>query len=158
MTPEQHASPVKRPQPGTITEAILTLSAVTPATPPEIAESVNTSRQMVHQTLRRYGIEPNVTESFKKHRADILAGIQEEILRSIDLDVIKHATLMQRMASVGIAYDKERIERGLSGNDSHPLVQINIVSPNAQVVAQPASPKTVEQITINDNKDIQANV
>jgi predicted DNA-binding protein YlxM (UPF0122 family) len=126
MTSEQYHSMIKKPQSGTITEAILTLAATTPATPPEIAESVNTSRQMVHQVLERYGIEPNHAESFKEHRADILAGMQEKILRSIDLDEIKKSPFGTKIMATGILYDKERIERGLSDNNTRPMVVIQV--------------------------------
>lgn len=108
--------PVKprRPRPGTRSEAILTLAATTPATPPQIADAVHCGRQLVHQVLQRYGIEANTLESFKEHRADILAGKQEAILNSIDTDAIKGMPVGQRIMSLGILYDKERLERGQS--------------------------------------------
>ena len=123
---------IRKPRKGSKSEAILTLTATTPATPPEIAETVNTSRQLVHQVLDRYGVEPNTIESFKKYRADILAGKQEIILRSIDEEAIKEMPVGQRVMSLGILYDKERIERGLSDDNTRPMVVIQIKG-NAEV-------------------------
>ena len=40
--------------------------------------------------------------------------MQERILHSVDLDAINSASLMQRAATFGILYDKERLERGQS--------------------------------------------
>lgn len=105
---------IRKPTPGSKTEAILTLTATTPATPPEIAESVNCSKQLVHQVLERYGIEPNHSDSYKKCRADILAGMQEKILKEVEGADIKNASLLQKVTTVGILYDKERLERNLS--------------------------------------------
>ncbi len=124
-TAEQFNSPIKKPQPGTISEAILTLAALTPATPGEIAETVKTSRQMVHQVFERYGIKPNHAKSYKEHRADILAGLQEKILATIDEEEIKKATVLQKVTSAGILYDKEQIERG-HGGDARPMIVIQI--------------------------------
>ncbi len=112
---------IRRPRKGSKTEAILTLTATTPATPPEIAESVNTSRQMVHQVLQRYSIDSNTTESFKKHRAEVIAGYQERILAGIDPNALKSSTpreLKDSLTAFGILYDKERLERGLSTSNT----------------------------------------
>lgn len=104
---------IRRPRPGSKAEAILTLTTTTPATQTEIAESVNTSPQHVNQTLKRFGIEPNAVESFKQHRADILAGMQEKLLNSIEMVEIKSARDQKdSITGFGILYDKERLERG----------------------------------------------
>lgn len=114
------------PKPGSKTQTILTLATTTPATPMEIADTVNTSRQMVHQVMERYGIIPNNTESWKSHRADLLAALQEKIYGAVDEDAIKKMIMSRGMTDLGILYDKERIERGLSDNDTRPLVVIQV--------------------------------
>jgi hypothetical protein len=126
--PAKTTRPRRRiPIKGSKTEAILTLTATTPATPPQIAHSVNATRQLVHQVYQRYGIEPNTLESYKQHRADILAGKQEMILSSIDADSIKAMPIGQRIMSYGILYDKERLERDMSTS--------NVASVHADIAA-----------------------
>jgi hypothetical protein len=109
----------------------------------QIGKLINTPRETVSKVLTRYGIDMGAVESYQKHRADIFDALQHRIIASVTDDDINKATLMQRMASVGVLYDKMRIERGLSDSSSKPLVQINIVSPagpmpsitcNAQVI------------------------
>lgn len=106
---------IRQPRPGSKAEAILTLTATTPATPPQIAQHVNTSRQMVHQVLDRYGIEPNTLESYKNSRADIYAAAQLKILAAVDMGAINVETardVRDAMTGLGILVDKERLERG----------------------------------------------
>lgn len=108
---------IRRPRKGSKAEAILTLTTTTPATPIEIAESVDTSISNVSHTLSRYGIEPNTAESYKKNRADIMAGIQEKILNKLNVPKLKIETakeLQHALTGWGILYDKERLERGQS--------------------------------------------
>jgi hypothetical protein len=113
---------IRRPRPGTKSEAILTLAATTPATPPEIANRLHIPNQTVHHALKRYGIEPNRLDSYKKHRADILAGMQDKILNSVTDDDIKGMPVGQRIMSYGILYDKERLETGKSSVNIAQLV------------------------------------
>jgi hypothetical protein len=105
---------IRKPREGTKAEAILTLTTTTPATVTEIAESVNCSKSNVSQVLARYNIEPNAVESYKNHRADVFAGIQERVIQSITDKDVNTATLSARAALLGVLYDKERLERGLS--------------------------------------------
>ena len=145
------ASIIRRPRPGTKSEAILTLTATTPASPAEIAETVNTSRQLVHQVMDRYGIIPNRSESYKEHRADILAGMQERILATVDEAAIKQASLMQRSAAFGILYDKERTERGLSDSAVKPMVVIQIKGDNTRIAVD-NSPDNVSAVVQSGGK------
>jgi hypothetical protein len=80
----------------------------------------------VHQALQRYGIEPKNLESFKKHRADILADLQDKILSSIEAEDIKKAPIGSRVLAAVQLYDKEQIERG-NNPASKPLVIVNKV-------------------------------
>ncbi len=80
----------------------------------------------VSKTLTRYGVDIGAVETYQKHRADILDALQHRIISSINDDDIKKANLMQRLAAYGIAYDKMRIERGLSDGTSKPLVVIQV--------------------------------
>jgi hypothetical protein len=42
------------------------------------------------------------------------------------MDDIKAASLLQRVTSVGILTDKERLERGQNDSNIKPMIQINI--------------------------------
>lgn len=96
-------------------EHILTTAANHPKlSTRQIAKICNTDHSYVVQLQQRYNITKDITEQFKNHRADIFAGYQDKLLSSVTDTDIKKASLMQRMASVGILYDKERLERGLS--------------------------------------------
>jgi hypothetical protein len=103
---------IRRPEPGSKSEAILTLAVTTPATNQEIANKVDCDKSLVTHVLARYGIERNTVETYKNNRADILAGLQEKILASINDEDIKSMPVGQRTMSYGILYDKERLERG----------------------------------------------
>lgn len=92
----------------------------------QLAAIAGTERSTITRVLQRYDIHREKVEEFKSHRADIFAGIQEQIIKTLTPAEIKKATLMQRMAAVGILYDKERLERGGSdAGKSQPLVVIN---------------------------------
>ena len=106
---------IRKPRSRTV-ENILTLAITTPATPTEIAQSVNTTKQNVSQVLIRYGIDANSLQSFKENRADIFAGFQEKLLNSIDADDIKKAPVGSRVLALAQIYDKERLERGQTTN------------------------------------------
>jgi hypothetical protein len=104
-----------RPAPGTKSAAAFTIALNNPDLgPTEIAKIVDCDKSLVTHTLQQYGFNKEVTENFKKYRADILASKQEEIIKSLSTDVINNASLMQRSASFGILYDKERLERNQS--------------------------------------------
>ena len=80
----------------------------------EIAELVGRTKQTVHKRLQPYVEDINNLQSFKDHRADILAVHQARLLNSLTPDAIKECSPYQRVGMFGILYDKERIERGMS--------------------------------------------
>jgi hypothetical protein len=118
---------IRQPKDGSKTRDILTLATTTPASPSEIAGTLNTSRQLVHQTLQRYGIDPNETKAYKEHRADILAGMQAKLLNSLDDMKIEKAPMGSIVLAACQLYDKERLERDMS--------TANIASVHADIAA-----------------------
>jgi len=80
----------------------------------EIAAIADTDHTHVIKTLRRYGIERVHVNRYKRHRADVLAGMQDRLMNSITVSDIKKAPMRDKVVSVGILYDKERLERDLS--------------------------------------------
>ena len=99
--------------------------------PADVAAVADADRSTVTRTLAQYGGDYGIVKQFKAHRADIFAAMQERLVASCTAAEINKATLMQRMASVGILYDKERIERGLSDQGTAPLVVIQIRAASA---------------------------
>ena len=118
---------IRRPRKGSKSEAILTLTTVTPATQREIAETVPASPQLVSAVMQRYGITPNQSKSFKEHRADIFAGMQAKILEHVDDDRLKKAPAGSLVLAACQLYDKERLERDLSTS--------NLASVHADIAA-----------------------
>ena len=92
----------------------------------EIAAICDTGHSHVIATFQRYMINQTETNDYKSHRADIFAGIQHKILASVSDEDIKKASLFQKAGVVGLLYDKEQAERGLSDNNTRPLVMIQI--------------------------------
>ena len=80
----------------------------------QIGTLVDVAHTTVMRTLARYGIDQGQVESYKKHRADVFAGMQSRLLSSCTDDDIKKTPLGSRIMAVGILYDKERLETGLS--------------------------------------------
>lgn len=101
------------PKRGSKTEAILTLTTTTPASPIEIAESVQCSRSNVTMALQRYGIKPNRLESYKKHRADIYAGLAIKVCKHLNNEeTLKAASTNNLAYTLAQLSTLERTERG----------------------------------------------
>lgn len=66
------------------------------------------------------------TEIYKTHRADILAEFQRKCMSTLDVKAIKEMCPRDRVLAMGLAYDKERVERGLSDNNTRPMVVIQV--------------------------------
>jgi len=78
----------------------------------QIGKVVGCTASNVTKRLQVAGIAS--LRHFKANRGDIFAATQGRILNSITDKDIKSASLLQRLTAIGILYDKERIERGLS--------------------------------------------
>lgn len=106
----------RKPKPPTgKAEQIIALQTEHPKiTRREVAKQVECSPSYVQEVLERYGILKENIDDYKEHRADILAGLQTRIIKSISEQDIQKASLLQRLSGLGIAYDKERLERGKS--------------------------------------------
>jgi hypothetical protein len=116
----------RRPRPGSKAETILTLTTTTPATAPQITEKLGINKTYVYDVLERYGLKPNALESFKEQRADIFAAVEQKFIECADSAAVKKMIERRGLTDFGILYDKERIERGLSDNNTRPLVVIQI--------------------------------
>lgn len=115
----------------------------------QIAKICDTGHSHVVQTLQRYNISQAEVEDFKANRADILAGLQHRLIKSVTEEDIKKAPLGSRVLAAAQLYDKERLEVGKTTS--------NI----AQVIFQMPAPKPVpdhlkmiiEEKNSEDNND-----
>jgi len=83
----------------------------------EVASIAGTTHPHVIRTLREYGItDRHKLEQYKQNRADILANIQANSVEAYYRlsDANKEKLVMKRgLVDMGIAFDKERLERDL---------------------------------------------
>jgi len=75
------------------------------------------SKQRIHQLLKPLLPDKNLIDPFKDKRGDIIAYAQFKALRaylSLDDDEQKEMIKRRGLVDMGIAFDKERLERDLS--------------------------------------------
>ena len=80
----------------------------------DIGKILGCSKQAISERLKKFNYTPARLKAWKKSKADVLALLQSNIVQSIDEDAIKKANLQQKMWAFGVAFDKERLERGQS--------------------------------------------
>ena len=78
----------------------------------EVAKICDTDHSHVVRIMQRYYIVKEETDDYKEHRADILAGLQHRLIKSITDEEIKKAPIGSRVLAACQIYDKERLERG----------------------------------------------
>jgi len=106
----------KRSQPGTDkSREIIQLKQSNPKlTGADIGRITGTTKQNVSAILKRYNIDNKHLSTYKQFQADILAGIGNNILQSVDETVINKAGLKDRILSAAILIDKTRTIEGKS--------------------------------------------
>lgn len=82
----------------------------------EIGKIVGIARENV--TRRLLDVDIPGIETFKRNRADVFAYHEEKLLNSITDAQIKKAPMRDKVVSMGILYDKERLERDLSTSNT----------------------------------------
>jgi hypothetical protein len=128
-----------RPKNTSITKILHQKAANPKLTNRQLAKINNVSQQAISQMFQRYGINENYLESFKEHRADILAGIQETVLGTLTVEDIKGASFRDRTVAMGILYDKERLERGQSTSNVATILATNVIEAGKQWTKAPAT-------------------
>ena len=124
MKSQREKAPTKPTKPKTPKqEKIIEIKQAHPdLTTREIAAVAETDHSYVVQVLQRYNIEQKSLEEYKKNRADIFAGFQDRILKSITDEDLKKAPFGSRILAMAQIYDKERLERGQSTDNVNLLV------------------------------------
>ena len=104
------------------------------------ARLAGVSKDTAVKYLRQWGLDKVNVEQFRASRADIMAGVQAEIGKAMfgvvsqltkeeiaALDARQKGALLRDLAtSCGIAYDKERLEKGQSTANIHSLREVAI--------------------------------
>ena len=143
-----------KPHRGSKAEAIITLSTTTPATPPQIAAAVKCSRQAVYDALARYHIQPHSLDTFKKHRADIFAGVQEDAMSRLaasDYTIATARDAKDESILIRNLFDCERLERGQStANIAYQDVSARAKARDSEIEA------LKQELGINNSVDISS--
>lgn len=95
----------------------------------DIAKELRCSRVAVTKALAN--ISPTLlsqrdTETFVTERADILAELQQTLIRYVTPEKLKRASLSQIVTAMAILYDKERLERHGNERGGGIAIQINL--------------------------------
>ena len=115
-----HYEPHPATQKNTPWESILALKRKYPEiSQRHLAKLIGLSKTAVLMAFARHGMSWETgkiaeVETFKEHRADILAIKQIEVLQGMTAADIKKAGLRDKVVAFGILHDHERLERGQS--------------------------------------------
>ena len=78
-------------------------------------ESKNTTQRHVSRVLKKYGVNTKRLDSYKAFRADILVGVQSEILQNLNLaEKMPKTSIKDAAFSLDKLHSMERLERGKS--------------------------------------------
>ena len=117
----------------------------------QIAKILGCDHSNIVRRLNAYKSELQGIEPFKRNRADILAVVQSKIINNItDKDITK-ASLLQKTTAVSQLYDKERLERGLIGDDSTKTVYNFIKEIKIQMEVGDDKPDPIDITPDNDD-------
>ena len=101
----------------------------------QIGKIQGVSKQSIHRCIKNL-LPPPEIKLYQDHRADILSHLQVKLLANVDEARLKKASAYQLIGSMGLLYDKERIERGLStANLSMLMADIEAVRGGAEDVS-----------------------
>ena len=147
-----------KPKPGTkkrstpITpkqEKIIALKTQNPdATTTEIARQAEADISYTAEILQRYGLASNKIADYRKHKLDIITGLQHRLLSGISQADIEKEPVRNRIVAAGILHDKEQEMTGGS-RDIKPMVIINQISVDRPV--DKSDIITVENVTVSNS-------
>ena len=80
----------------------------------ELAKLNGVDHSAIVRLFQRHGIDRQRVDDYKGNRADFMAGMQEKLLSAITQEDLEKASLRDKVISMGVLFDKERLERGQS--------------------------------------------
>ena len=103
----------------------------------DIADLFCCSKAAVIQRLKPYVATTDIdTELYVKNRAGILANKQVSVLAGLTPDKIENATAKDLAITFGVLYDKERLERGLSTQNTAVLMASAVIDADKEARAE----------------------
>lgn len=106
-------------------EKIISLKKQNPnATGTEIAKLADADVSYTIEILQRYGLARETIEDYRKHKLDIITGLQHRLLSNISQADIEKEPVRNRIVAAGILHDKEM---ELTGGKREVQPMINIV-------------------------------
>ena len=84
----------------------------------KIAQRVGTSEFNVRQVLNKWLCDTGEVDEYIENRADIFAGLQTRLLKTITNEEITKMQVYPRVVAAGILHEHERWERGQTTNIS----------------------------------------
>lgn len=121
----------------------------------EIARVLGCDKSNITRRLQKLLPEEARKREYLRNRADVFASVQRRILESVTEADIKKASLKDRVISVGILYEKERLERGQSTSNIHVLGEIydGLSTREKQEVAQVEEALMAEIVTSREKPE-----
>ena len=99
----------------------------------DIAKHFSCSPQAVHEAISPYIPNEIVNlDIFKAKRSDILAAKQFEVLQALDSGKLQNAGVKDLAIVFGTIYDKERLERGLSTQNSAVIMASAVIQAHGE--------------------------
>lgn len=80
----------------------------------EAAKVLGISRQAVDKLAKRYKLDPEGVQEFRRHKGVILDNMQARLIGSITDEEIAKMAPRDRILAFGVIYDKTRLEKGES--------------------------------------------
>ena len=93
----------------------------------KIGKMVGRDKSNIARALQRYGIESEKVEQYKDFRADYLAGVQDKMLEAVSKKDMEKVSVRDLSVSYGILFDKERLQRGLSTQNTSLASMVEVV-------------------------------
>lgn len=106
--------PSKRPKNTPITKVLAQVTKNPNLTTYELGKLNGVDHTAIVRLFQRHNIDRQRLEEYKSNRADFLAGLQEKVLAGITESDLEKASLRDKVISMGVLFDKERLERGQS--------------------------------------------
>jgi hypothetical protein len=91
-----------------------------------LADRYGCDKSAISHAMKPFTVEKCEIETFKEQRSNILAGKQRELLNALNAEVIEKMAGRDLAVAMGILFDKERLNDGLS-TQNHAVIMASAV-------------------------------